>query len=193
MLALIKSRAGSKMAREADRMITYDHVYELFCANKLEEACQQLERHAEIYLEYQPKSFITLKEIDFDQLESLHPVYINVLLSLTCNDPEVARLNDRVRELTPFIDLDNKDVFEYAYTDWFHRNEPTINHMENWALGVPEEGYSFSERERYERAQEVARKWREKKQMDELAFEHQLFMKELNGLGAAMKSSAAKY
>jgi hypothetical protein len=190
MLNLIKSRAGSKMIREADRMVTYDRIYDLFCANNLEEVCEEIERHAEIYLEYQPKSFIDLSEIDFEDVATLGPVYMNVLRSLTWHDPETATtLNQRLEAMGYTVtDVENKDAFEYAYTDWFHRNEPMINHIENWALGVPEEGYSHFERARYDRMQKIV--------LERIAKEastYDLFLKECQGLPSAMESSGARY
>jgi uncharacterized protein with von Willebrand factor type A (vWA) domain len=188
MLSLIKSRAGSKMLREADRMVTYDHVYDLFCEKNLEEACDELERHAEIYLEYEPKSFIDLEEIDFEEVWTLHPAYMSVLRSLTWHDPDTATtLNKKLEEMGYEVtDVENKDAFEYAYTEWFHRNEPMINRIENWALGVPEEGYSHVERARYDRMQEIFLA-RQEARVAEEASKYDLFLMECQGLPAAME------
>ena len=77
---LIRANAGSKMVREAEKMIAYDYVNELLSEQQQSEAIQRMSRFLMEYpvpeKESQPNllNFSEVAQIDFKDLQEIQPV-----------------------------------------------------------------------------------------------------------------------
>jgi hypothetical protein len=173
---LIRANAGSKMVREAEKMIAYDYVNELLSEQQQSEAIQRMSRFLMEYpvpeKESQPNllNFSEVAQIDFKDLQEIPSIYLEILRSLTWdNNTTAGFVNEAISQAlkavyrSPLTNaVSNKDAFEYVYTKWYQENESSINSSNKWAFGMDfDEEASLAEKDRYFRAQSAAAAFKE--------------------------------
>ena len=148
---LIRRRAGTKMLRDAEGIIAYDIIDTYLSEEYTDKACEIAETFHNSYpllKNEEPMTVIMLEEIlliNPKELEQLPWVYVDMLRTLTWNDPDAGALLNEMLQSSPAaawrLPLDttvpNEFAFKKTIDDWWTNNGSLVVNVNSWALGIP--------------------------------------------------------